>query len=100
MPSYQIIFHRLAAQEYRSAKQWYRQRSIEVASRFALAVDQSINRITADANSLPVLTGSYRYSRVHRFPYVLIFRFVDSKVVMVMAVAHTSRRPGYWKRRT
>jgi hypothetical protein len=73
MPTRQIIFHRLAAGEFRSAKDWYPQRLVEVAKRFAAAVDQSISRIVADADSLPVLIGAYRYLRVHRFPYVLIF---------------------------
>jgi toxin ParE1/3/4 len=99
MPLLQVLFHRLAAREYSSAQDWYRQRSTEVAKRFAAAVTQSVDRIVAHADSLPVLTGAYRYVRVPRFPYVLIFRYLDKDTVMVVAVAHTSRRPGYWRRR-
>lgn len=99
MPAAHVIFHRLAAREFRSAKNWYRQRSVEVAERFASAVDRAVNRIVVDADSLPVLAGTYRYARVTRFPYVLVVRRVDDDVVMVVAVAHTSRRSGYWRRR-
>jgi len=99
MPTAQVIFHRLAAREYRSARDWYRERSVEVAERFWIAVDQAVSRIVADADSLPVLTGTYRYARVRRFPYVVIVRRIDRGAVMVVAVAHTSRRPGYWRRR-
>jgi toxin ParE1/3/4 len=99
MPASRVLFHRLAAREYRSARDWYRQRSIEVAQRFGAAVDRAAERIVADAESLPVLTGAYRYARVARFPYVLVFRRLETDVVMVVAVAHTSRRPGYWRRR-
>jgi toxin ParE1/3/4 len=95
----QVVFHRLAAREYRSAKAWYAQRSAVVAERFRLAVDGAVNRVTNDADGLPILTGAYRYVRVPRFPYVLVIRRVDSSAVMVLAVAHTSRRPGYWRRR-
>lgn len=99
MPASRVLFHRLAAREYRSARDWYRVRSREVAQRFALAVDRAANRIATSAESLPAATGTYRYARVDRFPYVLIFRRVDERVAMVVAVAHTSRRPGYWRRR-
>jgi toxin ParE1/3/4 len=99
MPASRVLFHRLAAREYRSAKIWYRDRSVEIAQRFAVGVDRAADRIATDAESLPRLTGAYRYVRVARFPYVLVHRRVDSSVVMVVAVAHTSRRPGYWRRR-
>ena len=99
MPTFQVIFHRLAIRKYRSARNWYREQSVEVAERFAVAIDQAVNRIVARTEMLPALARSYRYVRVSRFPYILIFRRVDDDIVMVVAVAHTSRRPGYWRRR-
>ncbi len=99
MPTREVIFHRLAAREYRTARDWYRQRSVEAAERFCIAVDRAVSRIFSDVDSLPKLTGAYRYVRVNRFPYVLIFRQTAPNAVMVVAVAHTSRRPGYWRGR-
>jgi hypothetical protein len=68
MPAAQVVFHRLAAREYRSARDWYRERSAEVALRFCLAVDRAVHRIVTDAESLPTVVGPYRYVRVSRFP--------------------------------
>ena len=34
----------------------------------------------------------------HRFPFELIYR-VEADAVVVIAVAHQRRRPGYWKSR-
>jgi len=99
MPTLSVIFHRLAAREYRLARDWYRERSAEVAERFCVAVDRAITRIATDRDEFPILTGQYRYVRVGRFPYVLVFRPMDQESIMVVAVAHTSRRPGYWQRR-
>lgn len=42
--------------------------------------------------------GDFRRVRVGKFRYSLIFRLVDEEI-QVLAVMHTSRRPGYWKRR-
>ena len=71
MPASQVLFHRLATREYRSARDSYRQRSIEVEQRFVVAVDRAVSRIVTDAESLPALARAYRYVRVARFPDVL-----------------------------
>ena len=99
MPTSDVVFHRLAAREYRSARDWYAERSTEVAHRFRMSVDRAVERIAAEAESPPCLTGAYRYVRVGRFPYLLIFRLIDVHAILILAVAHTSRRPGYWRRR-
>jgi toxin ParE1/3/4 len=97
MPESLVVFHRFAASEYRSSRDWYSSRSPAVAVRFRLAVDRAVDRIAADADSLARLVGEYRYVRVSQFPYILIFRRLNTTAVMVVAVAHTSRRPGYWR---
>lgn len=35
---------------------------------------------------------------VTKFPYFLIYK-MSNKCVYILAVAHTSRKPGYWKSR-
>ena len=99
MPSSQVLFHRLAAREYRAARDWYAARSPEVAQRFQLAVERAVNRIATNAERLPVLVRKFRWARVGRFPYVLIVHATPPDAMIVVAVAHTSRRPGYWRRR-
>jgi len=95
----QVIFHRLAAREFRAARDWYAARSSDAAERFVHAVDRAVDRIMTQANALPILLGAFRWVRVSRFPYVLIFGDRTDGVTMIIAVAHTSRRPGYWRRR-
>ena len=94
-----VRFHRLAAEEYRSARNWYRQRDASVAGRFCVAVDSAVDRIMQDADSHPVLVDDIRWVRVRKFPYILIFAQELSGTVLVLALAHAKRRPGYWKRR-
>jgi len=53
-----------------------------------------------DPDSCPSLQGAYRYIRARRFPYLLIFNTQPGGEIFVVALAHTSRRPGYWRRRT
>jgi hypothetical protein len=81
MPGSRICFHRLAAREYRFARDWYRERSEEAAQRFVFAIDCAVERIIADAESLPVLAGVFRYARVTGFPYVVAFRRIEADLV-------------------
>jgi plasmid stabilization system protein ParE len=94
-----VVFHRLATQEYREARKWYAARSSHVAGRFGNAVDATVSRIAADPELLPLLVGSYRWSKVRGFPYLLVFRRRNDETVIVVAVAHGRRKFGYWRRR-
>jgi len=94
-----VVFHRLAAREYRTSRDWYAARSDSVAERFRIAVDRAVARVEAEADALPSFSGPYRWVRVRRFPYLLVCRRKSAEVIMIVAVAHTSRRPAYWHRR-
>ncbi len=41
---------------------------------------------------------SFRRVVLKRFPYVVVFSIVGDEILIV-AVAHASRRPGYWQHR-
>jgi plasmid stabilization system protein ParE len=99
MPTIKVEFHRLALKDYDDAYKWYAERSVETAKRFKEAVDEAILRISQGPESFPLITGSYRWVRVQRFRYFLVFRPRQPNEMVVVAVAHTSRRPGYWRRR-
>ena len=94
-----IDFHDLARTELRSAQQWYRMKSREAAARFQMRVELAIERIAKDPASLPRIGRHHHSIRVSRFPYVLVFRVREEGSAFVVAVAHTSRRSGYWNRR-
>ena len=96
----QVVFHRLAAKEALAAEAWYDSRSAEVAERFRAAVLDAAQRIADDLGTHPVGASRFRYVRVHRFPYRLIYCLETQITARVVAVSHFRRRPGYWRRRT
>jgi len=99
MPGLQVVFHRLAADEYSSARKWYAERSHVADAHFRDAVDAAVERVTTCHEALPRIGRLYRWVRVRGFPYILITRAQSAEKVMIVAVAHTSRRPGYWRQR-
>ena len=93
-----VLFHRLAAREYRLARAWYRRRSPSAAERFRAEVDRVVKRISEAPLQGAVFRGTFRWRRTRRFPYLLFYEVVDSSVIRVYAVAHGRRRLGYWLR--
>src|SRR5438067_2270281 len=88
----------LAAREARAARRWYAQRSPATAHRFVAELRRAFGEIgRAPDQWSPHLFGT-RAFRMHRFPYLVIYRR-HSSWVEIVSVAHTSRKPGYWRRR-
>ena len=96
----EVVFHRLASRELRAASKWYRDRSEQACQRFRHAVDDSVDRIAANPQAQAMLVDPYRCVRARHFPYLLIFETRPDGTIFVVAVAHTSRRPGYWRRKS
>jgi plasmid stabilization system protein ParE len=94
-----VLFHRLAAQEFVTARRWYFRRSAQAEARFVTAVADTLRVVEANPLLAPAYLGSYRWQRVRRFLYVLYFEPIAPGTVYVYAVAHAGRRPGYWLRR-
>ena len=74
---------------------------VEVAARFVAAVEAAIVAICAVPERWRVVKPPdlHRYVLRH-FPFVLYYhhRSAENRVV-IYAVMHTSRRPGYWRGR-
>lgn len=97
--SVQVSFHRLAAAEYVAARRWYARRSQTAEVRFRNAVQRAIEQIENNPGVGSPSVGACRWVRVHKFPYLLHYEQTSATAAEVYAVAHTSRRPGYWRRR-
>ena len=95
----EVRFQCSAGREYQLARRYYSQIDPNLADRFRSAVDAVVARILADPNSLPEAGTGFRRIRVKKFPYIIFFKELDGQTIGIYAVAHTSRRTGYWRRR-
>ena len=93
-----LRLHREADEELTEAKVWYQERSEVAAQAFALEIEHAIRRILEAPHRYPQgRRGEHRFV-LDRFPYTILYRFREDHVFIV-AVAHQSRRPGYWRHR-
>ena len=78
---------------------WYAQQSAGAAIGFASAVDDALGTILKDPGRFPQTHGGCTYGALKRYPFRIVFRNEPQRLIIV-AIAHAKRRPGYWYGRT
>jgi toxin ParE1/3/4 len=94
----EVTFHEDASAEYEAAFEWYHLRSEFAASRFADELNRAIGEISDAPSRWPETTRNVRKLLLRRFPFAVFYRNLPSGI-QIIAVAHTRRKPGYWKSR-
>lgn len=90
-----------ASQEAIEAAAWYEYEQLGLGAEFFAAVDAAIDVIEENLiplSPLPEDTGARRLI-LDRFPYDIVVIELPKEAV-VIAVAHHSRKPGYWRKRS
>jgi len=98
MTATKFSFHPAAIDEAEASARWYRERSPLSAARFVDELNEVIDRILEAPERWPQGARGTRKVKLPCFPFLVIYR-VSKGAVLVMAVAHGRRRPGYWKNR-
>ncbi len=98
-----VVIDDEAQEEARQQVAWYAERSPNVASRLETQIVAAIERVARNPLEFPLMEmrgnpGDIRRARIRDFPVLVIYQVLADKVLIV-AVAHTSRRPGYWRYR-
>ena len=62
-------------------------------------VDRALGYLCEFPRATKPIDRIHRSYKLHRFPYVPVYRIAGPDLIIV-AVAHTARKPGYWRRRT
>ena len=87
-----------ALQEAEAAARWYAERSVTAAAGFSDEIDAAESAILRLPEAWPPYDHGTRRYLLQRFPFSVVYR-VEARRVVIVAVAHARRRPGYWKSR-
>jgi plasmid stabilization system protein ParE len=93
-----VRFHPEADEEYLSSLAWYSERSPTAALDFESEFQRAISAVAEAPERWPAYLSRCRRYVLHQFPFSIVYRILDKEVV-VLAVAHGHRRPGYWRKR-
>lgn len=94
-----VRFHPAARHELAEAAVWYEQHREGLGSELQRMRD-ALKRIASNPAAWPRWPElpEVRVFPLSRFPFLLPY-FLDEAQLVVLAVAHTRRRPGYWHER-
>ena len=98
MPEERLEFHPEAGSEVVQAHLWYLKLGESLGQRFLDEYHRSRDRVLENPRSFPRTYKVYRYCLLNTFPYKIIYR-LKGAIVYVLAFAHASKRPGYWRHR-
>ena len=86
-----------ASEEFAEAVRWYEMQRPGLGGEFfdAVAATLSLVESAPEVGTAISPDGRTRRALVTRFPYQVVYRLKPAEIVVV-AVAHLKRRPGYW----
>ena len=88
-------FLEAARADLREAIRYYEAQRQGLGAEFRDEVRSALERIERFPEAWHPLSQNTRRCRLHRFPYGIIYQ-VRPEEILVVAVAHLHRRPGYW----
>jgi len=91
-------FHELASAELDEAVAYYDRRTEGLGDLLLAEVRAAVGYIEQYPEGSPVIARGVRRKILAKFPFDL-FYVVSETEISIVAVAHESRRPGYWRGR-
>jgi toxin ParE1/3/4 len=92
------VFHPEALTEYSEAVQYYAAQRVEAAQTFIDAIEDAIYRVIEFLTRYLAIDDTVRRCMVRRFPYAILYT-IEQDYILILAVMHCSREPGYWQSR-
>ena len=93
------LWHPEFVDELETAARFYRDRNPVVVQRFLRDFESTLQQIQDNPQLGSSLGKEVRRRRIPRFPFDIIYCEHNGALVLI-ALAHHARRPGYWKGRT
>lgn len=87
-----------ARDEFGEAAEYYEGKEPGLGVRFRAEVERVVQRIVGDPFLWRERPGGYRRVNCPVFPYYVAY-FIRAERIIIAAVAHGHRKPGYWRHR-
>ena len=91
-------FHPEARLEYREAAAFYESRRPGLGAAFSVEVEATIRTILETPEKWRCLEQDVRTCRARTFPYAILYTW-QADSLLIIAVMHLRREPGYWRKR-
>jgi plasmid stabilization system protein ParE len=93
-----VVFLPPAQEEMTEAARYYQTQSMGLGTEFLAEVERTIAAIGSHPKAAPKVKQDIRRRLLKRFPFGVLYVATTDEIVVV-AVMHLRRRPGYWQDR-
>jgi plasmid stabilization system protein ParE len=87
-----------AEQEMLEAASYYESQAAGLGEDYLSEIERAVASIAESPNTWPIIGGKLRRRLVRRFPFGILYS-VEPEEIVIIAVAHLRRKPGYWRER-
>ena len=95
-----VSTHSSVADELRETAKFYSERADQALGlAFIAEFERALNFLAHNPDLGAIWRGTVRRFPLRRFPYNLVYQIKPAEL-MVIALAHQRRRPGYWQNRS
>lgn len=79
--------------------EWYEGRKDTLGGEFSETIQNYLEYLSRNAHSHPKVRKEYRELVMKRFPFVIVYRIVKEKEVVILGVIHTRKHPSNRRKR-
>ena len=77
------------------AAKYYESQASRLGIDYLSEIERAVATITESPMTWPIIEGELRRRLVRRFPFGILYR-IEPEEIVIIAVAHLHRKPGYW----
>jgi hypothetical protein len=81
--------------DMKDAYSYYETLSVQLAERFFNEYSKCLNEIEINPNYFGFYNSGFRRIHFSNFPYILLFRVVPGKIVLVSTLVYSGRNPSF-----
>ena len=97
---YKSVILPLAKKDIQDAAKWYNEQQGGLGKRFITQIRKAVHFIRQNNKATVVRYENVHTALLNKFPYMIHFTVDDhQKLIIIVAVLHTSRNPEVWKGR-
>jgi len=93
-----LYFHPEAQEELLYSVEFYENKAEDLGAEFLDEIEQTLELIKSFPELGSPITTDDRRMLVGRFPFAIIYSVQDNDII-IYALMHLRRKPGYWKHR-
>jgi plasmid stabilization system protein ParE len=93
-----VEFHPEALAEFHAAAEYYEKQQTGLGDRFIRTVEVAVAHIAETPESWRIVEDDIRRNLTKVFPYAVLYS-IEADYILIVAVMHCRREPGYWRNR-